>query len=55
VAAGFELAAAKVTSGQVWGSLSVETPAALSASTLNHITVVELLNGKDIIWPLGDV
>ena len=51
----FNLAAANVTSGHVWGSLSVETPAALSASRLTHMTVVELLKGKDIIWPLGAV
>ena len=49
------LAAASATSGQVVGGFSVSIPAALKASLLKWNTVVELLNGKLSISPLGAV
>ena len=51
----FSLAAASVTSGQVFGGFSGSRPAALKASLLKWKTVVELLNGRLSIWPFGAV
>src|SRR5262245_55842114 len=53
--AAFSLAAASATSGQAFGGGSGSRPAAWRASVWWCTTVVELLTGKLITWPLGAV
>src|ERR1700694_4312415 len=46
-------AIAATTSGQVCGARLGSSPAFSNASLLYQNTVVELLNGKDSIWPFA--